>query len=162
MTLIGRWAMRAVEAAAVLLLLSLLATVFLGVVFRMIDRPLTWTDEAAQYMLVWTAFTGWIIAGERGSHIRIAMLLDKLPDAARRPVEALLQLAVMGLGVLLLVKSFGLIQRNLDVEWVSLPLPQALIYVPMPIAGAAVVVQSLARAAAALAGRPLPQGGSVA
>ena len=44
---------------------------------------------------------------------------------------------------MLLTRSFGLIQRNLDVSWVSLPLSVALVYVPIPIAGFAVVCQSL-------------------
>ncbi len=159
-TLIGRLAIRGVEAAAALLLLTLLAVVFLGVVFRAIDRPLAWTDELAQYLLVWTGFAGWIIADHRGSHIRINLLLDRLPDLPRRLVEIVMQLAVAVFGAVLLVKSFGLIQRNLDVEWVSLPLSQALVYVPIPIAGAAVMLLAASRIVAAAAGRPLGQGGS--
>lgn len=149
---LGRTANRLVEAAAVLLLLAMLASVFLGVIFRFLNAPLAWTDEMAQYLLVWTAFTGWIIAGNRGSHIRIIMFLDALKGRPRLAAEIVIQLLVAILGLVLLTKSFGLIARNSDVEWVSLPLPVALVYLPIPIAGLAVVIRCGVEILAALRG----------
>jgi TRAP-type transport system small permease protein len=146
---------RLVGAAAVLLLLTMLTVVFLGVVFRFFGEPLAWSDELAQYLLVWTAFTGWIIASRRRSHIRIGLIIDRLDGLSRRVAEIAIQLLVAALGVVLLVKSFGLIQRNLDVEWVSLPLSVSLIYIPMPIAGFAIVLQAMAQIAEAIAGVPV-------
>jgi TRAP-type C4-dicarboxylate transport system permease small subunit len=150
--ILRRRAMRLVEAAAVLLLLAMLASVFLGVAFRLIGRPLTWTDEMAQYLLVWTAFAGWIVAGERGSHIRITAIAARLRGRARVAAAVAAELLTGALGVLLLTRSFGLIARNADVEWVSLPLPVALVYAPVPVAGLAVTLHSLAGALAALRG----------
>ena len=49
---------RLVRAAAVGLLLALLVAVLLGVASRQLNAPLAWTDELAQYLLVWTGFTG--------------------------------------------------------------------------------------------------------
>lgn len=147
---LGRISDRLLAVAAVLLLLAMLACVFLGVVFRFANRPLAWSDEMAQYLLVWTAFTGWIIAGNRGSHIRITVIVDRLTGRARALAEIAIQLLIAVLGVVLLTRSHGLIMRNLDVEWVSLPLSVALVYVPIPIAGFAVVLQSVLAMARAL------------
>jgi TRAP-type C4-dicarboxylate transport system permease small subunit len=72
---------RIVRGAAVALLLSLLVAVLLGVLSRQLNAPLAWTDELAQYLLVWTGFVGWIIAARRRSHIRITVFADKLPRA---------------------------------------------------------------------------------
>ena len=72
---LAKWSDRLVEAAAVVLLLAMLAAVFLGVVFRLVGEPLAWSDELAQYLLVWTAFIGWIIASRRRSHIRIGLII---------------------------------------------------------------------------------------
>jgi TRAP-type transport system small permease protein len=140
---LGRLANRLLEAAAVLLVLSMLGAVFLGVVFRGLNRPLAWTDELSTYLLVWTGFVGWIIAGNRGSHIRVRVLLDRLPGPVRRAVEIAIQVLVAGFGVVLLTRSFGLIERNADVMWVSLPLSVALVYIPVPVAGFAVICQSV-------------------
>ena len=155
----ARWSDRLVEAAAVLLLLAMLAAVFLGVVFRLAGEPLAWSDEMAQYLLVWTSFTGWIIASRRRSHIRIGLIVDRIEGPLRRIVEIVTQLLVLLLGAILLFKSFGLIQRNMDVEWVSLPLSVALVYIPIPIAGLAIVLQALAQIAEAARGRPAHDSG---
>ncbi len=153
---LARLADRLLAAAAVLLLLAMLASVFLGVVFRLADRPLTWSDELATYLLVWTGFVGWIIAGRRGSHIRITALIGRLEGRALALAEIVIQALVLAFGLILLTQSFGLIRRNLDVEWVSLPLPAALVYVPIPIAGFAVVLQAGLEILRLLRGERLP------
>ncbi|MCB1815082.1 MAG: TRAP transporter small permease subunit [Candidatus Competibacteraceae bacterium] len=143
---------RLVDLAGILLLLAMLASVSLGVVFRLLNQPLAWSDELAQYLLVWTAFVGWIIAGRRRSHIRITVLINRLAGWWRRGAEVLIQLLIAILGLLLLSQSFGLIARNTDVEWVSLPLSVALVYLPIPLAGFAVICQSLAQIVSTLRG----------
>jgi TRAP-type C4-dicarboxylate transport system permease small subunit len=150
--MLARLSDRLLAAVAVLLLLSMLTSVFLGVVFRLANRPLAWSDEMGQYLLVWTAFVGWIIAGNRGSHIRITVIVDRLRGGARAAAEIVIQLFVAVLGLVLLTQSNGLITRNLDVEWVSLPLSVALVYIPIPIAGFAVVLQSALAIVAVLRG----------
>jgi TRAP-type C4-dicarboxylate transport system permease small subunit len=152
---LGRLSDRLVEIAAAVLLLAMLACVFLGVVFRLINQPLAWSDEMAQYLMVWTAFVGWILAGRRRSHIRITAIVDRLSGAARRMAEIVIQLLVAALGLVLLTQSFGLIGRNWDVEWVSLPLSVALVYIPIPIAGFAVLFQSALQIVEALRGEPI-------
>lgn len=153
---LGRLSDRLLEVAAVLLVLGMLGSVFAGVVFRFLNRPLAWSDEMAQYLLVWTGFTGWIIAGNRGSHIRVRVLLDRLKGRPARVAEVAIQILVATFGLVLLTRSFGLIARNSDVSWVSLPLPVALVYVPIPIAGFAIVAQALLGIARVIHGDPLP------
>jgi TRAP-type C4-dicarboxylate transport system permease small subunit len=149
---LGRLANRLLEIAAVLLMLAMLGAVFFGVVFRFLNRPLAWSDELSTYLLVWVGFVGWILAGNRGSHIRVRVLLDRLPAALHRPAEVAIQILVLGFGLVLLTRSFGLIERNLDVTWVTLPLSVALVYVPIPIAGFAVACQALVAIARTLRG----------
>jgi TRAP-type C4-dicarboxylate transport system permease small subunit len=152
LAILSKWADRLTGFAAVVLLLAMLAVVFLGVVFRLVGEPLAWSDELAQYLLVWTGFTGWILASRRRSHIRIGLIVEQLRGWARRLAEVAIQLLVAALGMILLVKSFGLIERNIDVEWVSLPLSVSLVYIPMPIAGLAVLLQAVVQIAEAIRG----------
>ena len=130
----------ALRVAATVLLLGILGSVVAGVVSRQLGNPLSWTDEAAQYLLVWTGFTGMILAGRRRSHIRIDVFIDRLPPLARRVAEVIIQACVIAFAAALVRYSPALIERNLDVEWISIPLSAALLYVPMPIAAAALVV----------------------
>lgn len=145
----------ALRAAAFLLLMSLLACVVLGVVSRQLGAPVPWTDEAAQYLLVWTGFVGWILAARRRSHIRIDVFIDRLPETPRRAAEVVIQLCVVGLAATMVWYGPVLIERNLDVTWISVPLSAAILYIPVPIAGAAVLLQAAAQIAEAIKG-PLP------
>jgi TRAP-type transport system small permease protein len=144
---------RLLRIAAVALLLSLLASVMTGVISRQIGRPVPWSDEMAQYLLVWTGIVGWMIAARRGNHIRINVFIDLLPRGLRLLVEIAIQLAVILFAVLLIRWGWPLIERNWDIDWVSLPLPAGLLYLPAPIAAAALSLQAIAAILDALRGR---------
>ena len=144
---------RLVRAAAVGLLLALLVAVLLGVASRQLNAPLAWTDELAQYLLVWTGFVGWIIAARRRSHIRITVFADLLPKSAGRLLEIVTQAAIILFAAILIRYSFGLIERTWDVESIALPVSSAALYVVMPLAGLALILQALAEIGDVLAGR---------
>jgi TRAP-type C4-dicarboxylate transport system permease small subunit len=131
--------------AAVVVLLALLATVVLGVAFRALGEPLIWSDELARYLMVWLAFIGWILASRRRSHIRITLVIERLPPPFRRILEALIQVALLVLGAFLVRDGFILVERNLDVETVSLPVSSAVVYVPIVFAGLATALQAVAQ-----------------
>jgi TRAP-type transport system small permease protein len=162
--IVRRIADRALEIAAVVLMLAMLGVVVAGVVFRAAGSPLVWTDELGQYILVWLGFIGWIIATRRRNHIRITVFLDKLPDTARRAAEVIIQLAIIGFAAVLIWQSRGLIQRNIDVEAVTLPFPSALLYALLPILGLALIVEAASEIRATVTGRPrneLDHGGKI-
>lgn len=138
------------------LLVSLFITVLLGIVTRALNEPLTWTDEAARFLMVWLACAGWIIAGRRRAHVRISFFIDRLPPGLRRATNLLLQVALLGLGAV--IGGFGLllVQRNLDMEANSLPISAAWMYGPIVPAGIALVLQSLIQFRALLRAEPEP------
>jgi TRAP-type C4-dicarboxylate transport system permease small subunit len=144
---------RLLRWSAVVLLLTLLASVLVGVISRQLNAPVAWSDELAQYLLVWTAFVGWIIASRRRSHIRITVLANKLPAPLGLALELLTQGLVVLFALVLLRYSFGLIDRTWDVESIALPITTAALYIVMPLAALALILQAIGDAALALAGR---------
>ena len=135
---------RLLRWSAVVLLLTLLASVLIGVISRQLNAPVAWSDELAQYLLVWTAFVGWIIASRRRAHIRITVFADKLPAPLGLALELLTQGLVVLFAVVLLRYSFGLIDRTWDVESIALPITAAALYIVMPLAALALILQALA------------------
>ncbi len=145
---------RLIRLAAVLLLLALLGCVVVGVVTRLFNRPVTWSEEMAQHLLVWTGFVGWMLASRRRSHIRITVLIDRLPRFARLAMELVIQAGVIVFAVCLLWFGTPLIPRNWDIEWVSLALPSGLLYLPIPFAAAVLIGQAIVDGMHAVSGRP--------
>jgi TRAP-type C4-dicarboxylate transport system permease small subunit len=151
-----RLADRMTEAAAVVVLIALLGSVVMGVVSRALNNPVVWSDELARFLMVWLALLGWILALRRRSHIRITVLLGLMPSGVRRAVEIAIQAAVLVFGALLLRDSFVLVERNLDIEAVSMPIPSAVIYVPVVFAGLATALQALGEIAELATRRNMP------
>jgi TRAP-type transport system small permease protein len=145
---------RLINSSAVVLMLTLLGVVVMGIAFRLAGDPLVWTDELARYLLVWLSFVGWIVAARRRSHIRITILIDRLPIWGRRSIEVAIQASVLVFCAVLFWQGMSLVERNLDVEAVSMPIPSALLYVPILFAGLAVALQALGGMAEAVRGVP--------
>jgi TRAP-type C4-dicarboxylate transport system permease small subunit len=141
---------RAADAAlgllCALLLAALLAAVSIGVISRGAGNPVAWSDELARYLLVWLGFAGTMLAARRRSHIRIEVFVDRLPAPARRAAELAIQALVAAFGLALAWYGTGLIGRNLDVEAISMPVPQALLYLPLPLVGVVLAIQAAADA----------------
>ena len=148
-----RWFDRALAALAAAFVVVLLLTVTAGVVFRTLNRPLTWTDEAAGFLMVWVACLGWMIATRKQTHIRIRVFQDKLPRGAWNGSEIVFQLAIAVLGGVIAWYSIALIRTNADIEAISMPIAVAWMYVPMLPAGLVTLVQALADIGKVLRGR---------
>ena len=144
MTILPRIFDRAMEVIAAILLVALLVTVTLGIVTRAAGEPLIWTDEVSRFLMLWVAVTGWILASRRRAHIRIRFFHDMLPARGWRGAEAVMQLAMILFGGLIVWYSIHLVQANYDLEATTVPFSMGLLYAPMVLAGAVTLLQGLA------------------
>ena len=122
----------------------LLCTVTLGIVFRAINDPLSWTDEISGFLMVWLACLGWMIATRHGTHIRIQLLQGMLPETAWRGSEVIIQIGVAIIGGVVAWYSIHLMRVNSDIEAMSVPVSVAWMYAPLLPAGLLTLLQALA------------------
>jgi TRAP-type transport system small permease protein len=151
------WFDRLLQLAASVLVVVLLGTVFAGIVSRALNRPLSWTDEASGFLMVWLACLGWMIATRQGAHIRIRVFQDLLPLRPWQGTEITIQAATALLGAAIAWYSVHLIGSNSDIEALALPISTAWMYVPMLPAGLMTLLQALIelwRLATGRAGKP--------
>jgi len=125
------------------LVVALLAVVSLGALTRSVGEPLIWTDELSRFLMVWLAVFGWVLASRKRIQVRIRYFQNLLPPRAHTAVEALIQVALALLGVLIAWYSVGLVIRNHDLEATTLPLSMAWMYAPMVLAGAVTAAQGV-------------------
>ncbi len=93
--------------------MSILA--FSAVIFRFVlHSPLTWSEEAARYMMVWVTYIGAGIAIKRGRHIGVTLFVNKLPATLKKAciyiadiivILFLLVLVVLGIQLLLILRT---------------------------------------------------------
>jgi TRAP-type C4-dicarboxylate transport system permease small subunit len=137
------WLDRLLQFAAGTLVVVLLGTVVAGIVSRGLNHPLSWTDEASGFLMVWLACLGWMIATRQSAHIRIRVFQDLLPLRPWRGTEITIQAATALLGAVIAWYSVHLIRSNADIEALALPLSTAWMYVPMLPAGLLTLAQAL-------------------
>jgi TRAP-type C4-dicarboxylate transport system permease small subunit len=133
-----------VEQAAKLFVVALLGTVTAGVVWRAFDYPLSWTDEASGYLMVWTACLGWMIASRRHAHIHIRFFQGLMPKPVRSLCLQVIALMVLLMGAVVAWKSIHLIVINADIEATSMPISASWLYVPLLPAGLVTALQAMA------------------
>jgi TRAP-type transport system small permease protein len=150
-----------IEWWAVCLLAGLVVIVCLGVFFRyVLNSSLTWYDEFASYMLVWLTFYGTVVADYQRRHIAFELVVDKLAPPARKVVDVVAELAVLGFQFVLLYYGWVLMQRMGDETAISLPwVKVSWITSVLPVTGGLLLLISVTRMVGLLSGRTSKQGG---
>jgi len=150
-----------VEWWAVCLLAAMVVLVCVAVFFRyVLNSSLTWYDEFASYMLVWLTFYGCVVVDHRRRHIGFELVVDKLAPSARKVVDVVAELAVLGFQFVLFYYGWVLTERMGDETAISLPWVKVTwINSVLPISGALLLVISVARLIGLLSGRNAKHGG---
>jgi TRAP-type C4-dicarboxylate transport system permease small subunit len=136
-----------IEWWAMFLLAALTVLVCAGVFFRYaLNSSLVWYDEFASYLLVWLTFYGSVVAQYHGRHINFDLLVNKLAAPARRVVDIIGELAVLGFQFVLLWYGWILTERMGDETAISLPWVKVTwINSVLPITGGIMLMISVAR-----------------
>jgi len=144
---------RLVEAAAALLRWSLIAAVALmfacialQVVMRYVfGNALSWSEELALLMFSWAALGGLALGVREGFHVRLTLLLDSLPAAARRWVERAIELLTAAFGGYLLWSGWRYVDITSGGTSAAIAYPIELLHGIAPVAGLFVLIFAVER-----------------
>jgi len=89
------------EWVVIALMVVLFVEVTVGVIFRMLDRPLVWYDELASVLLAWLTYYGAALAAFKRAHIGFPGLVRSLRPSLRLPVALFGELLTISFFVLL-------------------------------------------------------------
>jgi C4-dicarboxylate transporter DctQ subunit len=136
-----------IALAAVSLLVTLALIAFSVVMRYFLNRPQSWIDEIAGYLLVASVMLAAADALFHGEHIAVDIVSDRLPANAKRIIEKLGLIAVAVMGVLLAVSGWDMVEFSwmsgmVSTGYLSVPLwfPQLLV----PIGGVLLVIAAIA------------------
>jgi tripartite ATP-independent transporter DctM subunit len=87
--------MQPLEVVSAALLTLIVVLLFTGVVARYVFAlPVIWIDEVASLSFLWLAMLGSVIAMHRNEHLRLTLLVEKVPEHLRGYVQAFALCAV--------------------------------------------------------------------
>lgn len=131
------------------LLVSVACAVFYEVVARYIFRsPTEWSLELTTYALVWCGFFGAAYALKRGRHVRVDLLLDRLPPPVQRGLELYTDLLALAFCLLLVGEGARFVYQSYITEAASVSPLRVPLFIPelaVPAGGALLALQLLTR-----------------
>jgi TRAP-type C4-dicarboxylate transport system permease small subunit len=131
---------------AALLLVALLVVVSLGVFTRGMNVPLAWTDEISRFIMIWLAVFGWVIGTRKRAHVRIRFFHDHMPAPIRRWLDFVIELAMVGFGLVVGWQGLALTIKNADLEATTIEISMGWMYAPLVVAGLITTAQALVEA----------------
>ncbi len=134
------------------LLAGLMAAMVLNVLWQVGTRfilrtPSSFTEEVARYLMIWLGMLGAAYATGRKAHLALDLLTGRLQGGARRASEGFIHAVVLAFAALVMVGGGGRlvwVQLTLGQKSAALQLNVGLVYLAVPLAGAAIVLYSLA------------------
>lgn len=105
----------------------------------------SWTEQAAQVLMIWFAFLAAAAGIREGFHIRIVAVEEAAPPKVRAVLQVIASLVVAGCGLAMLVLGGELVMRTWSHTIPSLGLPRGLAYLGLPISGGLILLFAMER-----------------
>ena len=107
---------------------------FAAVFFRFVlTDPLTWSEEAARYMMVWVTFLGAGYAMGKGRHIGVTLFVNKLPEGIRRKVTFAAEMITMVFLAAVTMQGINLMISLRSQTSPAMDFPMILPYLAIPV-----------------------------
>ena len=103
-----------------------------------------WIPDLTRLLFIWLVFLGTALMHQRKRHLVIDVLLLRFPGPARRMIEALIGLGMLGLAGVIAVVGWRIMQIRMDIPYTGLEIPTGYAYLAVPVAAALIAVTSLA------------------
>ncbi|MCA9192308.1 MAG: TRAP transporter small permease [Planctomycetales bacterium] len=141
---------RLLESSVTLCVAILVLDVLWGVISRFVlAEPSRWTEELAQYLLMWVALLGAAVGFQRGQHLGLDYFVQKMPVEVRSLVGVFGQICIIAFASLAMIwGGYVLVSETLKSGQVTpaLEIHMGWVYLAVPISGVAIAFFSFARA----------------
>jgi TRAP-type C4-dicarboxylate transport system permease small subunit len=133
-----------IERVCLVLMVALVGDVFLGVFSRYVmQATFKWYDEVARLCFVWIIFLGAAVAVRRRLHFRMHLLVDRFKPGARRAIERVVILTVIGFGAILVAGGLRIAPIAHRQLTDALEISQLWFFAALPVGGALMILFAL-------------------
>jgi tripartite ATP-independent transporter DctM subunit len=121
------WWLKALEAVAAALVASITLLLLGGVVSRYVFAyPVAWLDELVSLQFLWLAMIGATIAVFRNEHLRLSVLVDRMPAHLREYVHAFALVAMAAVLLALVEPSINYAHEEWFIRTPAMGIPNSL------------------------------------
>jgi tripartite ATP-independent transporter DctM subunit len=134
------------ESVGAVLVVAEVGILFAGVVSRYVfDSPLMWTDELANFLFLWLAMLGAVVAFRRDGHMRLTTFVNSLSPERSQWLGTVGALVVIVFVLEILVPAAQYLQVQQSTELITLPLSDGYRVVALIVGPALLAILALLR-----------------
>ncbi|HZK86293.1 MAG TPA: TRAP transporter small permease [Desulfosporosinus sp.] len=128
-----------------------LFTVFVVITFAQViaryvfNAPFTWSEELARYLFVWTVMLAGGLGIQRGVHIGVDLLTEKLPARFQGAIVVINHLLMVVFLLFLSIKGFSMAMINLATPSPAMQVSLGWAYFSIPIGALVMLIFSLGK-----------------
>ncbi len=153
------------DIALIAMFVAMVMVIFVQVIMRYVfNNSLSWSEEFGKFMFVWLSWFGISIGARRNEHIRITMLLDRLPFKASKALLIVAELIVIGICGITAYYGATLVVGQAMVRYAGIKISMSWGYLAVVVGCVMMMLRcavGVVEAAAAIkAGAPATRGGN--
>ena len=123
---------------------GMVALISLQVGFRyLLNQPLTWSEEVARHLMIWSALLGAAVAYRRKGHLGMDVIVMLFSPQWKRIVEGIVHLLSIGFFGLILLNGIPLVQKTMSQLSSAILIPMGYIYAALPVGSAFLLLFAL-------------------
>lgn len=104
----------------------MVGVIFFQVIMRYVfNNSLSWSEELGKFIFVWLSWIGISIGHRRKEHIKITLLVDKLPYKLNKATEALTELILIVICGITMFYGFTMIGIQVKVPYAGIKISTA-------------------------------------
>jgi TRAP-type C4-dicarboxylate transport system permease small subunit len=135
---------RAVRVVVVILAAVMLASLTLQVVMRYVfGEALSWSEELALACFSWSMLLAIAVGVRDAIHVRMDLLVDRLPAPLRVGIDKLVTLAIAATGAFMAWAGLNYVGDSSGVTSAAIGYPIAYLYACAPVCGALIALFAL-------------------
>jgi TRAP-type transport system small permease protein len=135
---INRW----IELLCAGLLAILVIDIWIGVFGRYVfELPVTWAEELARYLMIWTALLAVSCGVARREHVAVTALLHLVPIGIRRWFDVAIDLLAFAFFAFLFYFGIGMTQQGASQYATIFDMTMAIPFASVPVSSALVCLQ---------------------
>lgn len=117
------------EILLVLMFIAMVLVIFFQVIMRYVfSNSLSWSEELGKFLFVWISWIGISIGQVKGEHIKITLLVDKLPEKMQHLMNILSDLTVIWICLVTAYYSTTLIVSQNGVNYAGIKISMSFGY----------------------------------
>jgi len=133
------------DTVLIIMFMTMVGIIFFQVIMRYVfNNSLTWSEELGKFLFVWLSWLGISIGHRRREHIKITLLVDKLPYKLKQLSEALTELILIVIcGITM---YYGVIMMNIqiNVPYAGIKISTAWGYLSLVLGCGIFIIRSIA------------------